>query len=192
MKNTILIMTLILLVPGCKQADQKSNIVQEVTEAELVEIDSYSCSYKEVPAEYIKTTPFGKADKIEIVSYTNTRRSQGYEEELINDGEFIVTALKQRATLTPAGKDSLFYILYNLKSRNEDSTTADCYSPNHSIIFYKDTKAIAFLELCFMCSGSRQSKNIDFGEMCDEKWCILQHFFKSNKVDYALIDEMCE
>jgi len=151
------------------------------------------CAFKRTEKKPESTFPFNKSDKIELVSY-GAKLNLHSDNELIRDGKFMVKEIKQRVTLNKAQTDSLFSILYNFEKikKGSEEPLADCYNPRHCIVFYQDGRAISFLEICFDCRKRRMPENLDFGESCDEKWCLLQNFFKVNKADFGLIEEICQ
>jgi hypothetical protein len=148
-----------------------------------------SCTKERSPSN---TFPFNKSHTIELVSY-ETRIHNYLNDQLIEAGAFVVPGIKQRIILSKEETNKLFDILYDSDQIGGHSvqSLADCYSPRHSIVFYDSGRAIAFLEVCFECEGTRQTPNVDFGKFTEEKWCTLQKFFKANKADFAIIDEMC-
>lgn len=196
-----LIIVFIIVNFGCRTKEAPNENVVE-PDAVLVDEDEYDegetgCAYAKTYKKPENIYPFDRSDKIELVSY-DTRRDSYSNDELIQDGKFTLsksalTKIEQRIRLDKTQSDSLFSILYNYKKIRHGNfeSVADCYNPRHSIVFYQNGRAIAFLEICFTCNGTRQTKDVDFGEFCDEKWCVLQKFFEANKADYALFDEMC-
>lgn len=197
-----IIIVLIILNFGCR-TKERTNQNAEKPDTVLLEENEYDlgetgCTYNKTDKNPENTYPFDESDKIELVSY-DTRRDSYSNDELIQDGEFkfsktAFTKIRQRIQLNKNQKDSLFSILFNYKKIRQGNVepVADCYNPRHSIIFHKGGRAIAFLEICFECNGTRMTKYLDFGEFCEEKWCTLQKFFKVNGADFGLIDEMCE
>jgi hypothetical protein len=175
----------ILILCSCSRTKETSNKAIEQNETrEQAELEydegETGCVYRITERKPVDVFPFNKSDKIEFVSYELRRDSN---DELIRDGKFTVQNIKQRVELMRSQRDSLFSLLYNFKKIRQGDVDlgADCYNG----------QAIAFLEICFECNGIRMTKDLDFGEFCDEKWCKLQTLFKVNKADYGLIDEMC-
>ncbi len=160
----------------------------------LIEFDygETGCIYSKTDRSPDNTFPFNKADEIELVSY-KSREDTLSDNDIINNGKFLISNIQQQTSLTAEQKDSLFSILFNYKIIRKGNTVSvsDCYSPQHSIIFYQKRQAVAFLEICFTCFQTRQTAGIDFGEFCDEKWCLLQKFFSLNKTGYGLDEELC-
>jgi hypothetical protein len=149
------------------------------------------CVYRKI--DFSNIFPTTGVDQVDLVAYCC--RSDSYSNrDLINNGRFAVDDIEQRITLNKVQKDSLYSILYNFKPSpvGFDTLHADCYNPRHSIVFYEKNNAKAYLEVCFECGGTKQSANVDFGLFCPEKMCMLQKFFKANKVDFGIIDELCE
>lgn len=193
MKN--LVIATLLIAFGCSGGDKSKepssdqNLIDSTSE-ELV--FNGPCVF-EKRAKQQSPFPFNNSDKIELVAY-EPRRDAYSNRDLIDKGVFSVNDIRQRVTLNNTQRDSLFSILYNFKPVpvGLDTMQADCYNPKHSIVFYEKSAAIAFFEICFECGGSKQSLGVDFGQFCPEKMCMLQNFFKSNKVGVGIIDELCQ
>jgi hypothetical protein len=190
-----LIVLVLLIGVGCSKKDNSKevsleNATDSTSEEEMVFNGPCIFEKSQRPQD---TFPFNKSDKIQLVSY-HTRRDSYSDRDLINNGKFSVDNIQQEMTLNSDQRDSLFSILYNFKPvpAGLDTLQADCYNPRHAIVFYDKKEAIAFFEICFECGGSKQSLGVDFGQFCPEKQCMLQKFFKANKTDFGLIDEICE
>jgi hypothetical protein len=193
MRNLILLIFLIGL--GCSKTGKSKDVLADIgidSTAEEEMVYNGPCVF-EKSQKLQDIYPFNKSDKIQLVSYDTRRDSYG-ERDLIDNGKFSVKDIQQEVTLNSEQCDSLFSILYNFRSvpSGADTLQADCYQPRHSIVFYEKKEAIAFFEVCFACGGSKQSLGVDFGQFCPEKQCMLQKFFKENKADFGLIDEICE
>jgi hypothetical protein len=200
MKNIrhIIFLCLITLLFGCDNSSNKSTIENKTVKPSVDSFDGgeTSCVYAKTTKKLSETFPFNVADKIEVVSYTCRTCAKDYHDSdsLIVDNKFIVKNTQDKVTLTKSQIDSLFSILYNYKMKRKGNFVyeAACYMPRHSIVFYKNQKPISFLEICFECFNYRQTKNVDFGEFCDAKYCDLYKFFKSIGIKNGLIDEYCE
>jgi hypothetical protein len=194
MKHFLALLTLIAVV-SCKRVEKHEAIpVTDMQSEEISEFDAEAgCIYQKSTSQFASSTPFGQSDKVEIVSYP-IRDLRGLGNELIRNGKFMVHNIQQRVVLNKTDQDSLYSILYNFTIPGEPMQYpgADCYNPQHCIVFYKNNQAFAYYEICFMCSRTAQSDGIDVISFCEEKWCLLQKFFKNNNVDYGLMDEMCE
>jgi hypothetical protein len=171
--------------PAETSVENTSPFVEEV-------VSSATCVYVNEKSQR-QTFPFSKADKIELVSYDLRQDSYG-NRDLVSDGTFSVDSIRQRVVLDGNQRDSLFSILYNFKAvpAGIESSQADCYNPRHSIVFYQKNKAMAFLEICFECGGTKQTAGVDFGPFCPEKLCMLQRFFKASKADVGIDDKLCD
>lgn len=194
-KMKYLVLGILIIVSSCSTKNVKEAELSDsiTTESKAIEVFNGPCKFESgrIPEDKF---PVSEMDKIELVSYSP--RLNSYSDlDLIIDDKFKLSYIKQRIALGKPQADSLLSILYNIKPSpiGTDTTgVADCYNPRHSILFYKGSKAIAFFEVCFECGGTRQSKGVDFGLFCPEKLCMLQRFFKANKADFGIIDEMCE
>ena len=169
--------------------EQAALPTDSLSDNQIDEFD-YDCVYHKTNKKLSNTYPFSESDKIELVSYEEKKRYKSVRnDELIKDGRFVVPDIHQRTFLAQKQIDSLFSIIYNLESPTDSISHADCYNPRHSIVFYSKERAIAFLEICFSCHGTRQSKNMDLGEFCSEKYCILERFFITNKIKFGIEKE---
>jgi hypothetical protein len=193
------IIIVVILIFSCRKKETAKPDSFDQSEVDALEADErkyfagQACVYVKSDRQPKNTFPFDKSDKVELVSY-DLRLDSHSNDELIKDGKFTVNSILQRETLGNSERDSLFSILYNYKRKVEENGQfgADCYDPHNSILFYEKGRVIAFYEICFFCGDTRQTKGVDFGQFCDEKNCILQSFFKANKVDKGVIDEMCQ
>ena len=134
------------------------------------------------------TFPFSQAAKVEIISFPEdkfrlTETEQTYD---IVDGkmQFDESIILQRIVLDNKQKEVLFGILYDYKKKDEFHG-ADCYRPNHRILFYDDKqRIIAFLEICFICEGYKLSAGFKPEELYHDKFTQLETFFKSVGVNH--------
>lgn len=181
---------LIFLICSCKEKNQEtaeSKIQHHTSE------DSITCVYYKSDRKPSETFPFNEADKIVIYSY-KSRDSASLGEKLIVHGKFTLKNFKETVVLNQLQKDSLFSLLYNYKTRYDDCsgiTASACYVPRHSIVFYKDKRAIAFLELCLEC-GQENANNTDFGNFCYGKMDLFEKYFKSIGIKEGLPNEMLQ
>ena len=189
-------MILLIVVIGCAEKDKSkeiSNMTAEMDAAKKTHVVfNGPCVYRKTDSSDHPFNAFVISDRVELVSYDT--RIDSNNGDLINRWKFNVDNIRQRVTLNRFQRDSLFSLLYNYSPSPAgiDTLQADCYSPRHAIVFYEKEAATAFLELCFECGGRKFSSNADFGQFCPEKMCMLQNFFKANKVDFGIINEMCQ
>lgn len=152
-------------------------------------IANISCIYKKTNKQLSQIYPFNTADKIVVVNYPYRKDSYTNDNLIVNDS-FIVKGISKVVTIENRQIDTLFSILYDYEGNA--GFAADCYNPRHSVIFYKDNKAIAFFEVCLECGGFRKSKNANFGNFCDETICRFQKFFKELGINESEIDGRCK
>jgi len=195
--NDALLFFFLLLLVGCQpNSNPGVKISKAPTNSIAIIQDDYSdagyCMYEKSDKDLLTTYPFSKADRIEVVSYP-MRKSAYLNSTLIINNKFIVKGIEDRIKLTDPQIDTLFSILFNykLKSDKYGMPITDCYTPRHSILFYKNNKVFAFYEICFDCGGTRQTKDVDFGEFCIEKKCKLQKFFRSVGIKHEIMDDLC-
>jgi hypothetical protein len=153
--------------------------------------DQRICIYQKTDKTPANTYPFNAADRIEIVSYDSRNDTA---DNLIRDGRFTVNDIHELIVLNKPQTDSLFSLLYDYE-RNKNAEPvryADCYNPKHSVVFYKEGKAIAFWEICLECGGQRQSANTGFENFCHENSCEVQHFFVKAGIKNGIIHEQCQ
>jgi hypothetical protein len=197
MKTYFLITSLLVLSAySCNESNPSSHKNEIEPSSEKEDFGEPFCIYSPSNKKISATFPFNEAAEIEIVSYpmrdAYSRKGEN-KSELIRDSVFTVEGIEDRIKLSPAQIDTLFNILYNYKAKRYGNarSAADCYNPRHSIIFYKNNKAFAFLEVCLECQGTRQTNGTDFGDFCDTKMCILQKFFRKIGVQNEISDDMC-
>ena len=189
-KNYIILLLFSTIILNCNnnsrnnKQQSESNIIEDFGET--------ICVYRKTEKKISNTFPFNSSNKIEIVFYYD-RKDKIRNAELIKENKFIVDNIKERVILNENQKIELFHILYDYKIKRIGNITATAdYNPNHSIVFYSDNKAIAFLEIGLECGAVRHSKNADFGEFCDDKYCMLQTFFKKCGLKLGFWDIVCK
>ena len=136
------------------------------------------CSKKEN-----KTTEFlKKYDKIRLISYNKSRDvySTDYEPIIENDTVRIPNIkFIDNMILDKHFSEKITEVLF---SEENECVLADCYNPRHIILFYRKNKLVDFYEFCAECGGSRQSKNINFPELCTDKGDKIIEIFKEMKL----------
>lgn len=164
--SRFLVIAALFSLISCKKAEEKTIVRQEIKLPEMKE-----------------TFPFSEAEKIELISYSfdDYRHSSGYYQYEIKDGKlpFDETIIKERIFLNKLQQESLFWALMT-DNCPANYAVADCYMPEHRIIFYdKNKKVIAFLEVCIQCIGSRKSENLKIARLCGKKMKELKRLFRS-------------
>lgn len=133
------------------------------------------------------TYPYNVCDKIELISYESRSRLLNiHKNELIKDGKFVVPDIHQILTLKGAQKDSVLSMLIRITETTDSSSNADCYDPHQAIVFYKQKRAIEFIEFCFSCQKNIQSSGFEFGGLSDDEFCLVGELFIKNKIDYGI------
>jgi hypothetical protein len=138
------------------------------------------------------TFPFDKADTIKVFSYPADVEVDSNPIWTTIVPEYVhVTEIKETIVLNKTQIDTLFSIFYDSKRSNSVYGRASCYSPRHCIIFYQGNNPLAYFEICFHCFQVESSKNVDFGELCGDKICKFQKFFKKIGIQYEIDSENC-
>lgn len=140
-----------------------------------------------------KTYPFSDARRIEILSYPDrfvwdTLPTSSHSP--IQNGQIAIeqSRVKERVELSLTQKADLFNLLYNTKCNLPSS--AACYDPRHAVIFFdKDDKAFAYIEICLSCLTTKESKDVNIGELCSEKITDIRNMFKNFGIKYGLDGE---
>lgn len=135
---------------------------------------------------------FKTSDRIELVAYPMAKKVGSRKTNnsgSISDGKFIVADVQERISLTTAQTKSLFSILSRPRLPADSLAGADCYTPQHAIVFYQSKVAAAFLEICFSCHRERHTSEVDFGTLGQEKYCLLEQFFIASKINYGIEKE---
>lgn len=165
--NFITFIGFVIFVSSCQtqnKQDEKQNVHQAVNldDIEMVEAE------KPIDKKYFK-----KFDKIELLFYPNSERANFAMgcRGLLKDGVFQTDSVKERIVLDQMQKENLNQILSKPSGMLHP---ADCYSPQHAILFYKKEKVESFIEICFKCNQSCPSS------LGDKHLESLEEFF--NKI----------
>ncbi len=119
--------------------------------------------------------PFSVSDSVVIYGYP---LRYGYSEvNIIENGLFNVEGIDEKKNLDKDEIKKLNFILFHEKSNNRESTPADCFNPQHSIVFYKNGKAFSCLEICFLYSVSKSYGDTQIGNNLSYKYLELNEFF---------------
>jgi hypothetical protein len=138
------------------------------------------------------TFPFDKADTIKVFSYpADVEVDSNHSWTTLVPESVEVTEVKETIVLNTTQIDSLFSIFYDTKRQGTRYGAPSCYSPRHCIVFYEGKKVLAFFEICFHCFRVKSSPNVDFGELCGDKLCKFQKFFKQIGIQYEINSENC-
>ncbi|PWV57014.1 hypothetical protein [Chitinophaga sp. S165] len=155
-------------------------------------------------AARIKKYPFNGSAQVQLISFEGSV-------QISSDSEFVIrnavpaiieadytisdTTMKESKALTLSQIDTLTGILYNygvprISAGEKMITTkseSGCYIPRNAILFRDSNgKALAFIEICFECSGTRLSdKRISLGDTCGEKLNMIKQFFIKAGIRYG-------
>ena len=144
----------------------------------LLSIFVISCNEKEnVTSEFLK-----RYDKIRLVSYNQHRDVYRSKKELKIENDTIEIPNIEFIDNIILDKYYSRKIAEVLFSTEKECLVADCYNPRHILLFYKNNKIVDFYEFCAECGGSRNSKNINFPELCSDKGDIIIQIFKEMKL----------
>ena len=139
-------------------------------------------------ADLIKTFPFERTEKIQLVSF-----GPGYTESIpIKDGKVDTLSFKETKKLDSQQEEKLIDILFNYTFNTDvydDSIPQEvmmCYNPRNAILFKdKHNYIVAYIEICFECLQYKKSTNINIGDFCHDKFGMLKTFFRKNKVMFG-------
>jgi hypothetical protein len=135
--------------------------------------------------------PFNKTDSIKILSYVSYMESKNPKmvvaELVIAEGlrKIVTSEIKEQILLSESQTDSLFSIFYDSQNGRFLSKTF-CWNPRHCIVFYQGKKVLALVEICFSCVNLNYGPNIDFGDLCEDKFIQLRTFFKQIGIQYKI------
>ncbi|RYD77711.1 MAG: hypothetical protein EOP53_12540 [Sphingobacteriales bacterium] len=149
-----------------------------------------TCFYQKNSASIDKTFPFSVADKIEVVSHLPPFSAQKIKSknDSIQIDNYTIFGIKERIKLKKEQTDSLFSILYNFTNKSNTQRTMDCDDPRHAVIFYAKSKPIAYIDICIECSQVHYPKQMEIPVFCDEKWKMLESYFKSIGIKSGFMD----
>jgi hypothetical protein len=166
---------------------------QNETKAEFS--NNSDCLYQDNSSKLKTIFPFSEADKIEVVAF-------GFDIEArvrIKNDVFQLMAvprmgdttskknrnitLKDIKVLNEQEVKMLFSILFDYQTPDGNSVAAGCYEPHHAILFYKEDKAIDFLELCFHCRNYSNSEKDSFKGFCLETYNRLEGFVSATGIE---------
>jgi hypothetical protein len=136
--------------------------------------------------------PFSKADKILLYSFKSVYKPfKNYYDKIenrckIENDTFKIQEVFEVKTIKEKQRKKLFFLCFELKKVKQkfdpnqkiDDGSVFCYNPRHAIVFLKGNKAFAFLEICFQCKITRESARFNFEEFCDERFFLLEKFFR--------------
>jgi hypothetical protein len=185
----------LLLIISCNSTSQQTESQKESEGIKPEDFGETECIYSRQAIRKDHHFPFDESDKIEIISYQGVvERPSDFN--VIVDGKVIVPNIKETITLDQTKTDSLFSILfdYRTKRMGDGIITQACYVPRHSIVFYKNEIAIAYIEICFQCERYETSENLGFYSLdfCSDKWCMLLKYFKWVGINQELDDKVCK
>jgi len=109
----------------------------------------------------------------------------GFKRQIFENNDLIDSFTIQKQLLSIKSKNRLIHILTTYST--EEYTTANCFDPHQSIIFYLKT-GTEYLDLCFGCQRVRFSNGIRFTNQTfsSNQWQALEKFFISLKVDHKI------
>lgn len=102
---------------------------------------------------FAEEKPWPGVEYTEIRAYAWPLSNNTTDKVIKDDMSLMPGVLNQAgAVLTPKQTESLLAAV-NRKTRQSKLTL--CYQPHNAFVFYKDRKPVAFVEVCFMCCGTR-------------------------------------
>jgi len=136
--------------------------------------------------------PFSEADKIEVISYPvrhkwDTIRNDGHHQELnylVKDQKLMVDEayIKEKRVLTEDAKKLLFEFLFEDRGNNQSDVA--CFNPRHSILFYREDKIIAFMEVCLECGNADSDFKYKYENLNYETIGELESIFNEAGIKY--------
>jgi len=156
--------------------------------------------------------PFNKYKKIILISFESPEPPR--DRLLLNDGtktvfedtipdistlakryKFYQSVTKESKTLSSFDINKLTNILFNYGYKSHKSYNGirgtpieyRCYEPRNAILFIdKKDQLVEYIDLCFECFQYKTSSaQIKMGEICNQKFNLLQNFFITNGIKYV-------
>jgi len=202
-KYLLLITALLLAQLGYSQPNKK------LTKKEIeTERNNHNCARNSELSlqERLRKYPFNAAAQIQLISFEgegiiNIKGNEFIfspsDPELLMPGETEASRIRylkanEIKKLSAVQIDTLTDLLYNYGFAGpiRAERTMECYSPHHAILFLDNNgKAMAFLEICFQCSQTRESSgDISLGERCAQKFDMLKAFFKAAGIEQGFTE----
>lgn len=136
---------------------------------------------KSCGAPYNKTIDL--ADKIEVISYQSVHECDSTkDDESVKSGHAEPKCIQEKITLPNEKFAEIKKVLFEHAILNTTCVTNDCYEPRHSVIFYKENKRIAYVDICFACAQSRGER---IGCLTFKRSEEIQTYFKSLGIKYG-------
>ena len=162
-------------------------------QSEFKKTENIKPTKKEVINFNREKTPFGISTKIEILNYRNVIKQgdstfyNGFSSSYASNHSPQV--VDKKVVLDSTQTNELFDIIY--AEIEEETIPYECFSPHHSIIFYREKDIIFYNHLCLSCLTYQKSNTYDFPLLDHDKWCKLRFFFEKLglKTTYSIEDE---
>jgi hypothetical protein len=146
------------------------------------------------PEERMRFYPFDTAAVIKIVSFDNLEDSAIEHTLPMKGKEVDFSRITEAKTLNKDQIDKLTNIFYNVKYKGRIFIVSGtgCYNPRNAILFYDAADhLLEFIEICFECTESElSSERISLGDLCDQKWGMLESFFLTTGIEIGTIREV--
>jgi hypothetical protein len=137
----------------------------------------FSCQKKEEQSTFF----LKKYDKIRLISYHKPRDiyNSPHQPKIENDTiEIPNIHCIDNILLKPDSSKKIYEILL---SNEQNCLLADCYRPQHMLLFYKQNKLLGFYEFCNSCGGNA-SQNIKMPPFCSSKGEKMMALFEVMKL----------
>lgn len=149
-------------------------------QATRIEIISFIAYLPDGP-HIIEVDEEGETDTLINKLPENTIRSVGY-----SDGIMKIPVTQEKIALSKQAIDELTDIFYNY-SEPDFGSVGLCYNPRHAIIFYRDNKPFAAVEICFECGRTETYPDmISMDASCSKRWEALKKFFEKQGIKYGM------
>jgi len=137
---------------------------------------------KSCGTSYNKTIDF--ADRIEVLSYQTVYECDSTkDDESVKSGHAEPKCIQEKINLGNEKFAEIKKVLFEHAILNTSCTVNDCYEPRHSVVFYKENKRIAYVDICFECA---QSRGEPIGCLTLKRSKEIQTYFKSLGIKYGL------
>lgn len=124
------------------------------------------------------------ADRIEVISYKSVHECDSTkDDESVKLEHAEPKCIEEKIVLSKEEFIDIKKVLFEHAILKGSCEVNDCYEPRHSVLFYKDNKRIAYVDICFVCAQSRGER---IGCLTFKRSKEIQTYFKSLGIKYGL------
>jgi hypothetical protein len=130
---------------------------------------------------------FAQTATIKLTSFRNENPEEHDAELPRKKGKINMRKMHEVVTLNKDLTDKLLDLLINYDNPSDNNGVILCYEPRNAIIFCdRENEIIGAVEICFECHRFKaEPPNLPLGQFCNEKFDVLQGFFRSAGIQFG-------